>query len=302
MKYCHSCQTSYTAKDFICPGCAKETKVLDGVYVHSPQLAQENDGFDSSLFEKLIIEESNNFWFKARNEIIVWFLNHYVGEGKKNSGSLGKYLEIGCGSGFVLQAVFDNFKKSKIYGSEIFLNGLLFAKARTQDAVFMQMDAREIPYVKEFNVIGAYDVLEHIEEDSRVIKEIYNALQDNGIFISTVPQHKRLWSFADDIACHKRRYEPGELEAKLRESGFKIVRSTSFVTLLLPFMYISRIKRNKDQSIKSKDFLRIPKILNKIFSTVMKVELLFIKLGFNFPFGGSRLVIAIKMSDNNEVS
>jgi hypothetical protein len=79
------------------------------------------------------------------------------------------------------------------------------------------------------------------------------------------------------------------------ESGFEIIRSTSFMFLLLPLMTLSRIW----QRIARPDFnvfseLRVPKLLSSIFSTALWLEIAAIKAGINFPAGGSRLILARK--------
>src|SRR5262249_55958885 len=125
----------------------------------------------------------------------------------------GNLLEIGCGTGSVLLALRTAFPRLELAGSELFPRGLEFARQRLGSKVLLlQMDARAIPAVCEFDVIGAFDVIEHIEEDERVIGQIYTALKPGGGTIIAVPQHPCLWSPADDAARHQRRYVRGELE------------------------------------------------------------------------------------------
>lgn len=66
------------------------------------------------------------------------------------------------------------------------------------------MDARRIPFEGEFDVIGAFDVLEHIEEDERVLGQLNAALRSGGGIIATVPQHQWLWSEMDTVSGHRR--------------------------------------------------------------------------------------------------
>jgi SAM-dependent methyltransferase len=164
------------------------------------------------------------------------------------------------------------------------------------NAEFMQMDARNIPYKSELDAIGAFDVLEHIEEDELVLQQICKALKPGGIVFITVPQHRWLWSAVDEYACHVRRYDSNELHQKVCKAGFEIILSTSFVSTLLPLMYLSRLlKRNKmDVSIDAMAELRINPILNKLFESVLNFELALVRIGVPLPVGGSRLLIARK--------
>ena len=205
------------------------------------------------------------------------------------------FFEIGCGTGYVMNAVAQHFPHTKIFGGELFVNGLYFAAQRIPAAVFMQIDARYMPFDAEFSVIGMFDVLEHIAEDTLVLQNAYTALQTGGFLICSVPQHQWLWSHVDDHSQHQRRYQQGELEQKMRDAGFTVKRSTSFNSLLLPAMYVSRLLQRKQiQSPDGMGEFNIPPLINRLFELILRVELWFISHGINFPLGGSRIVIAQK--------
>jgi hypothetical protein len=96
-----------------------------------------------------------------------------------------------------------------------------------------------------------------------------------------------------------RRYNVNELHEKVCRAGFNIIRSTSFVSTLLPLMYLSRIlKRNKVNDDMAE--LRINPVLNKIFERFLDFELLLIRFGFSLPFGGSRFLVALKPITNKD--
>lgn len=295
MKFCSQCKTAYDAINFKCPICGNSALIDKDIILHAPDMAFEGGGFNPEAFKKLAGLEETNFWFRARNHLILWALHKFVPTDAK-ADSLGKYLEIGCGTGYVLKGVKSAFKNTQVFGSEIFTLGLEQAKNRLTDITLMQMDARRIPYQDEFDVIGAFDVLEHIDEDEIVISEVFRALKPGGVFIATVPQHDWLWSKLDDYACHKRRYKSIELQKKMKQAGFKIIKTTSFVSLLLPLMYMAR-NQNKDKKAEFDPVkeLALPKILNQILYAIMKIEIGLLKLGVSFPFGGSRLVLAVKL-------
>lgn len=154
-------------------------------------------------------------------------------------------MEIGCGTGFVVSAVSRALPHLEISASEIFAHGLEFAERRCPGITLFQMDARAIPFDSAFDVIGAFDVIEHIEEDDLVLRNIWRALKPGGGVLLTVPQHRFLWSAQDERAFHKRRYSSPELCLKLRQAGFTVRHITSFVSLLFPFMLISRLRKGK---------------------------------------------------------
>ena len=254
-----------------------------------------SSGFKAHYFKELIELEAGNFWFRGRNKLILWALNKY-------SSELNSFLEIGCGTGFVLSAISNQFPGAQIMGSEYLEEGLVYARQRLPFAKFTQMDARHIPYESELDNIGAFDVLEHIEDDNKVLQQIFKALKPGGMVYITVPQHRWLWSSVDEYACHVRRYDTKELHQKVSLAGFNIIRSTSFVSILFPAMYLSRLLKGSklDVSVDAMAELRINPILNKIFEWLLNIELALISVGIVLPVGGSRLLVARKPLLNNK--
>ena len=286
MKSCPICMGE--APCFPCSNCGYEPAELDGFTAYAPDLARQAPGFDPAHYALLAELESENFWFRSRNALILWALSRYLAVS-------GKYLEIGCGTGYVTSAVSRFFPELTTSGSEIFVEGLSIAAKRTPSTRFFQMDARSIPYISEFDFIAAFDVIEHIDDDMTVLHQMMRSLKPGGSVILTVPQHRWLWSEQDEIAHHVRRYARGELERKLTDCGFTLRFSSSFVTLLLPALVASRKRPNPSNSAADpfREF-RIPKWMNTLLLGVMAIERGFIKAGVRFPIGGSRLIIATK--------
>jgi SAM-dependent methyltransferase len=291
MKECLLCGATFSGMSWECPSCRCSPQQSGECLVFSPELADTNDGFERTHFERLSCLEAKHFWFESRNLLILWALQHYFPKGDN-------FLEIGCGTGFVLSAVERNFPSYALYGSEISTTGLPFAKRRLKEAHLFQMDARQIPFKEEFNIIGAFDVLEHIAEDEFVLSQIHKALVDGGGLILTVPQHPFLWSYWDEISHHKRRYTRSELRKKMEVAGFKVLWMTSFMALLLPALMALRLKwRERDIPIKKSEELKdldLPPWLNSCFRKVCEIEGRIVKRGFSLPAGGSLLCVALK--------
>ena len=200
-------------------------------------------------------------------------------------------LELGCGTGYVLEAVRAAFPGWRVVGSELYDQGLAVARARMPGAELVQVDARALPYREEFDVIGAFDVLEHIDEDETVLREMHAATRPGGGIVLLVPQHPRLWSAMDAVAHHVRRYTRRDLVAKVRAAGFDVDVATSFVSLLLPALVVSRVARRLAPRPYDPVAELRPAALNGVFERILDGERRLIERGFALPAGGSLLVV-----------
>lgn len=289
MKRCLQCDTTFESPSWDCPSCGFSPAVIDGYRAFAPDLAQENDGMAPHSHALLDRLQEGNFWFRARNNLIMDLVKaHFPGA--------QRVLEVGCGTGFVLKAVRRALPQAAIVGSEIYANGLGHAAKRLGErGEVLQMDARHIPYEKEFDLVCAFDVLEHIEEDEDALREIIRATKPGGGVLLSVPQHPSLWSAADDYAHHKRRYRIGELKEKCLKAGLHVERDTSFVSSLLPLMALQRYRRRSVKSFDPSEELRLAGPLNQALEAVLNAERLLISAGVSLPFGGSRFVVARKL-------
>jgi SAM-dependent methyltransferase len=166
-----------------------------------------------------------------------------------------------------------------------------YAHRRLPNVALVQMDARAIPFDAEFDIIGAFDVLEHVDDDAAVLRQMYAAVVAGGGVVITVPQHPSLWSAVDDFSHHRRRYTRSELTAKLEAVGFRIVRVTSFVSVLLPLLLVSRRSR---QPLDPERELRVANPINRVLSALLTCERFVISAGVSLPAGGSLLAVAMR--------
>lgn len=278
------------------PGSVQPVEI-DGIACYAPELAHSDQDYPAEAYARLVELEANNFWFRSRNRVIRNVFRKYLPQ-----PTPARVLEVGCGTGFVLSALRAE-NRFELVGAEQHLAGLVYAKRRLPDVTFVQLNARALPYRSEFHAVGAFDVLEHIDEDEDVMANVYSALQPGGLFVITVPQHAWLWSSADEHAHHKRRYTRADLVAKLQRAGFELRFCSSFLFTLLPLMYASRLRRKQatDQrqaAEQSYDELALPPIVDKLFSAAMRIDELLIAAGISLPAGGSLLAVVQKPAAN----
>jgi SAM-dependent methyltransferase len=272
-----------------CRACGRTVPDASGIPMFAPDLADTASGFEPTAFDRLAQIEAKHFWFVARNALIVGLANKYF-------PCATRYLEIGCGNGAVLKAIASSRRWQRLVGCDLHPSGLAYARTRMPHGIeFAQMRAEAIPAAAAFDLTGAYDVIEHVPDDEAAIRALRAATIAGGGAIIAVPQHPSLWSRADEIGHHQRRYRRGELEAKLERNGFRILFSSSYTVVLFPAMMVSRLKArfwpgNADADIERE--VSAGKGVNRIFTALLSGEVYLTLAGIRWPCGGSRIVVA----------
>ena len=292
--YCPKCKEALSARGvtYTCNKCACKYSTVDGF----PSFIDQNVigySFDAAAFEFLFEMEQKHFWHIGRKEIILDVL-------KRNDLNLDKIrmLEIGCGNGSVLDYLRQN--NINMEGCDLFLEGLKFCRQRSGSVALYQIDVLTMPFKGEYEAIGLFDVLEHIEDDGKALSEINKALRPGGYLVLTVPAYQFLWSRHDDISHHRRRYNKRDLVAKLEQCGFSVNKVTYFLFFLYPVLASVRLfsrlfdyrKNKKEVTTDSLEFKTLP-VINDIFLALLRLEKYLIR-NIDLPFGASLLVMARK--------
>lgn len=287
MKKCLACRSLFQSRSWCCPQCGHAPTERKGFPLFAPSLSTASSTYDSDRHVLVAEAEESHFWFRTRAALILWAFGRFFSHAQS-------YLELGCGTGFVLSCLKTAFPQLQVVGSDLLLSGLERAQERLPALELLQMDVRNLPFEKEFSVIGAYDVIEHIEEDEAVLSQFYQALDHGGGLILTVPQHPSLWSHHDERARHVRRYLAADLKTKVERAGFQVKRMTSFYLSTLPLMWASRRSPRQATQDGSHEF-RPPAIINEALHRLLGVERSLIRWGVNLPTGSSILLVAEKV-------
>ena len=238
------------------------------------------------LYQTLYEIEKVHWWFAARRKILDILVKQVI-SGYKN---VPRILDIGCSTGITTEFL---RRHGWICGVDFCREALRFC--HKQDiSILVQADACNLPFLAEsYEVIVALDLLEHIQEDKRAIREFGRVLKRDGFLIVFVPAYKILWGRLDDIAHHRRRYRLKELREKLNKEGFEI-KKISYINCMLFFaILISRLtERLFRNSSQSKADLKVPgRVINSMMEKIFSCEARFIDR-FNFPFGSSIACVA----------
>jgi SAM-dependent methyltransferase len=248
-----------------------------------PTTPRSDSYFDRAAFARLAESEPGHFWFEERNRLIGWALRRYF-------PAVGSFCEVGCGTGFVLQAIAAEFPGLTLIGVDVFPEGLAFARRRVARARLLCSDLFALSLDEAVDVVGAFDILEHIPDDTAALTRLRDLIRPGGGLLLTVPQHPFLWSIADDIGHHQRRYTRNELRQKVEAAGFSVLRLTSFMFFPLPALWWNRRRACQRERVLAE--LRPSRPVNGLLHGVLRLERGLIRAGADLPAGGSLLLAA----------
>jgi SAM-dependent methyltransferase len=257
------------------------------------------DAVETPAFAALFAAEDRHFWFRARNRVlgrIVRKLTTCLPPGYR-------VLEVGCGTGNVLRVLEDVCHAGEVIGSDLFDVGLRFARQR----VFCRLvraDVHDLPFRAPFDLVGMFDVLEHLADDRRALRCLFGALAPGGRLVLTVPAYTALWSYADECAGHYRRYAPAELRRALAETGFRVEYLSPFMMPLAPLMWLGRrlaALRNRfafRAKASARELalreLQTGTVVNRCLDALLALEAPLLTRGWRLPVGTSLLAVAAR--------
>lgn len=240
--------------------------------------------------------ERSHWWAKARLRILAEVLEELIPVAPNKSS---KILNTGAATGatsIMLKEYGDVLSLEYDKECSEFLSEILNEEV-------VNASLTELPMSSEtYDLICAFDVIEHIEDDHKALQEIYRTLTPDGHVYITVPAFMSLWSNHDVINHHFRRYRMKELVYLLETNGFEVTYKSYFnFWLFLPIFLVRNIsklfaKAKGDENNTGSDFetFQSNKSLNNIFYHLFKSEKGWMKRGWSFPFGVSAMIIGKK--------
>jgi len=195
-----------------------------------------------------------------------------------------------------------------VIGMDLFAEGLRYARLRAS-CPLVQGDIHANPFGRQFELVGMFDVLEHLPDDMQVLRDLHGMLAPGGALLLTVPAHQSLWSYFDEASHHRRRYEQAGLHAKLKRAGYEVEYMTQYMMSIFPLVWAGRrlasltrrqegradgagrAKRTHQLAV---DELRVRPGVNGALAWVLSRETRFIAGRRHLPVGTSLLAVARK--------
>lgn len=233
------------------------------------------------LYDEMRESETEHWWFQARREILLKVAKSFVPKG-------ASVLDVGCGTGFILEKLRQDYDAHGLDHAEIAVN---YCRERGLTFVKQGVLGEETFNGKKFQLVMFLDVIEHIEDDLAAISIAKRYLSENGVVMITVPAFEFLWSAHDEIHHHKRRYTKKTLSALLEKAGYAARYITYFNTALFPMIALVRVVGNLTGRRNASDAKPQNKLLNEALYRVFQSERALLP-NVSLPFGVSLLAVA----------
>ena len=199
---------------------------------------------ERTVYQQMAELDDRHWWYRARREILADLIRREVPLPAK-----ARILEIGCGTGHNLEML---GRLGRVDALELDDEARAIAEKRLGRKA-MSAPLPELAGVKgkHYDLIGAFDVIEHIEDDSAAVASIAKKLRKGGRLVMTVPAHQWMWSAHDVVNHHKRRYSKRGLKRLIEGSPLELEKIGYFNSLLFPLALAERLAsrlRGKDEA------------------------------------------------------
>ncbi len=192
---------------------------------------------DRAVFDRMNELEAQHWWFVGRRQVISALIDRHLGRQKTSA-----ILEAGCGSGGNLQML---AQFGQVDAFEFDGPAREAAKAKSGLDIRYGALPMDLPFDgRRYDLIGLFDVLEHVEADTASLAALATRLETGGKILVTVPAFPALWSMHDERHHHFRRYTKASLTKVAAEAGLRVSYSSYFNFFLFPVAVAARaVKR-----------------------------------------------------------
>jgi len=247
---------------------------------------------DVALQHQFAELERQHWWFQGRRRVVASILRQHL---RQHGSGLSAPLicDIGCGTGEMVDMLREF---GSVWAMDASPEAVAYCRERFGPEVEVRLGSvpQDLPSPGSTQMVTAFDVIEHLDDDQEALRRIHESLTPGGTLVVTVPAFQFLWGPHDVLSHHRRRYTTARLRHRLEESGFVVDRLTYFNTWLFPVVAAARIgRRLTGEKTPRSDFRMPPRWLNRLLGGLFSSEGRMLRAGA-LPFGVSILAVCTK--------
>ncbi|MBW7957407.1 MAG: class I SAM-dependent methyltransferase [Deltaproteobacteria bacterium] len=239
-------------------------------------------------YGKMYELEESFWWFRGKDRILHGLLKK-TGAGATRGG---KILDIGCGTGRVLE----NLRVyGETYGIDFSATAIAFCRERGLKKL-VRGTGDVLPFRDGvFDVVTALDVFCHrgIRDNKAALKEVARTLRSGGRFILSEPAFMFLYGPHDESQHCKQRFNAAEMKELMASCGLKIEKLSYFNFILFPLVLAHRLAMRWSGLKSQSDVKEINPVLNSILFLFLRLEAGLLRF-MNLPAGSSVICVARK--------
>ena len=176
----------------------------------------------------------DHFWIRRRFEVMKRLADSVVRASRE-------IAEIGCGNGLLQKSIENHYQRS-VVGFD--LNEVALRKNVSSSPLYCYDVFEQRPeFSAHFDLLILFDVLEHIEDESRFLQCAKYYLADSGTLLVNVPAIQWLFSDYDRAAGHVRRYSLKQLTRVAEQNGYDVQNVTYWGLPLFPLLLVRKALR-----------------------------------------------------------
>ena len=232
--------------------------------------------------------EATHWWFVGRRRLLAQLIH------RQGVALDARVLDIGTSTGANLRLLKDlGFSNRR--GLDLSDEAIRWCAEKGFGRV-EKGDVCNLPFgAREFELVLATDIIEHVDDDLRAITEIRRVLAPGGIAIISVPAFRSLWGLQDDVSHHKRRYRKKVLLDLIRRGGLACRDAFYFNYLLfVPIWAARQMIRWLNIRLESENQLNAPAV-NRILTWIFMLDVMSARI-LRPPFGVSIMALVARDS------
>lgn len=216
------------------------------------------------VYDQMAALDQRHWWYVARRKVLSDLIRRRVNPPKD-----AHILEIGCGTGHNLEML---GQFGLVDALEVDETARTLAAKRLGHEVFSS-PLPELAGIQHehYDMVAAFDVIEHIADDSAAVHSIARLLKPGGRLVVTVPAHRWMWSAHDVVNHHQRRYSKSGLRRLIDGSPLKLESIGYFNSLLFPVAVAERFA-SKLRGKEDADLALPPAPLNQALERIFAAE------------------------------
>jgi ubiquinone/menaquinone biosynthesis C-methylase UbiE len=233
------------------------------------------------------LEQPDYWWYRARASLLEAALQPYLGEPEL-------VLDVGSADGPSVAWMQGRGRRITL---DVNPQGLV-------PGMSVCASALALPFADEsFDVIGAFDVLEHCEPEKQAMTEFTRVLAPGGRLLLSTPAYQWAWTDHDVWAGHYRRYTRRQLVSVVAAAGLDVLRSTYGFTSVFPFFVAERAMRRlrRRQPEVRPGLTHTPPVVEKVLMAAARADRRILRR-HNLPFGSSIFIAAVKRDNGTRIT